>query len=114
MKEMDKYNPHVPAHKTKGLTDKQKEMLDKHAKKHSKKHIDKMLFVMTKEGRSFSAAHKIATEKVGNGHSQDKKKPMAKNSITEKKKKLPKELEGGKGEKRKKNKVKKREKKKKN
>jgi len=25
---MDKYNPHVPEHKTKGLTDRQKKMLD--------------------------------------------------------------------------------------
>ena len=98
MKHMDKYNPHVPSHKTKGLTDKQKEMLDKHAKKHSKKHIDKMIMVMTKEGKSFTAAHKIATEKVGNGHSQDKKsmsakKPMAKKGLTEKQKKLPKKLQ---------------------
>ena len=46
--EMTKYNPHVPATKTKGLTDKQKEMLDRHAQKHSKKHIDKMIFVMTR------------------------------------------------------------------
>ncbi len=64
---MDKYNPHVPEHKTKGLTDRQKKMLDEHAKKHSKKHIDKMIFVMTKEGKSFAVAHKIATSKVGNG-----------------------------------------------
>ena len=63
--EMTKYNPHVPATKTKGLTDKQKEMLDRHAQKHSKKHIDKMIFVMTKEGKSFTAAHKIALAKVG-------------------------------------------------
>jgi len=75
MKNMDKYNPHIPSHKTKGLTEKQKQMLDKHAKTHSKKHIDKMIFVMTKEGKSFSVAHKIATEKVGNGH---KKKSMPK------------------------------------
>lgn len=63
--DMTKYNPHVPETKTKGLTDKQKEMLDKHAKKHSKKHIDKMIFVMKKEGKSFTAAHKIASEKIG-------------------------------------------------
>jgi len=64
-KESPKYNPHVPTSKTKGLTDKQKEMLDRHAKKHSKKHIDKMIFVMKKEGKSFTAAHKIASAKVG-------------------------------------------------
>ena len=61
----DKYNPHLPESKKKGLTKKQVEMLEKHAKKHSKKHIDKMIFVMKKEGKSFSQAHKIATEKVG-------------------------------------------------
>jgi len=60
-----KYNPHVPKSKTKGLTEKQIEMLDRHAKNHSKKHIDKMIFVMTKEGKSFTAAHKIAMAKVG-------------------------------------------------
>ena len=42
--EMTRYNPHVPATKTKGLTDKQKQML---------------------EGKSFTAAHKIALAKVG-------------------------------------------------
>jgi hypothetical protein len=62
---MTKYNPHVPKSKTKGLTEKQREMLDRHAKNHSKAHIDKMIFVMKKEGKSFTAAHKIATEKVG-------------------------------------------------
>ncbi len=62
---MTKYNPHVPKSKTKALTEKQREMLDRHAKKHSKKHIDKMIFVMTKEGKSFTAAHKIAMAKVG-------------------------------------------------
>ncbi len=92
------YNPQVPAHKTKGLTDRQKKMLDEHAKHHSKKHIDKMIFVMTKEGKSFSAAHKIATEKVGNGkkkmESGTSKKPMAKSKgLTEKQKKLPKKLQ---------------------
>ena len=86
---MEKYNPHVPKSKTKGLTDKQKEMLDKAAKTHSKKHIDKMIMVMTKEGKSFTAAHKIALEKVGNG-----KKPMAKSKgLTEKQKTLPKKLQ---------------------
>lgn len=91
---MEKYNPHIPSHKTKGLTEKQKQMLDKHAKTHSKKHIDKMIMVMTKEGKSFAAAHKIATEKVGNGHSQDKKKSMPKKKgLTEKQKKLPKKLQ---------------------
>ena len=60
-----KYNPHIPKSKTKGLTEKQREMLDKHAQNHSKAHIDKMIMVMKKEGKSFSVAHKIATEKVG-------------------------------------------------
>ena len=86
---MDKYNPHLPESKKKGLTPKQVEMLEKHAKKHSKKHIDKMIMVMRKEGKSFSAAHKIAMEKVGNG---DDKKPMKK-VLTEKQKKLPKKLQ---------------------
>jgi len=94
---MDKYNPHVPEHKTKGLTDRQKKMIDEHAKKHTKKHIDKMIMVMTKEGKSFAAAHKIATEKLGNG--KDKKmdskpaKKMASKGLTEKQKKLPKKLQ---------------------
>jgi len=91
---MDKYNPHLPESKKKGLTPKQVEMLEKHAKKHSKKHIDKMIMVMRKEGKSFSAAHKIAMEKVGNG---DDKKSMDKKSmkkgLTEKQKKLPKKLQ---------------------
>jgi len=86
---MDKYNPHLPESKKKGLTPKQVEMLEKHAKKHSKKHIDKMIMVMRKEGKSFSAAHKIAMEKVGNG---DDKKSMKK-GLTEKQKKLPKKLQ---------------------
>jgi len=86
---MDKYNPHLPESKKKGLTPKQVEMLEKHAKKHSKKHINKMIMVMRKEGKSFSAAHKIAMEKVGNG---DDKKPMKK-VLTEKQKKLPKKLQ---------------------
>ena len=90
---MEKYNPHIPSHKTKGLTEKQKQMLDKHAKTHSKKHIDKMIMVMTKEGKSFAAAHKIATEKVGNGHSQSKKSMPKKKGLTEKQKKLPKKLQ---------------------
>tara|TARA_R110001599_G_scaffold351855_1_gene584924 strand:- start:4183 stop:4353 length:171 start_codon:yes stop_codon:yes gene_type:complete len=55
----------VPASKTKGLTEKQIAMLDKHAKTHSKKHIDKMIFVMKKEGKSFTVAHKIALAKIG-------------------------------------------------
>ena len=89
------YNPHVPAHKTKGLTDRQKKMIDEHAKKHSKAHIDKMIMVMTKEGKSFAAAHKIATEKLGNGKKRmADKKPMAKSKgLTEKQKKLPKKLQ---------------------
>ena len=92
---MEKYNPHIPSHKTKGLTEKQKQMLDKHAKTHSKKHIDKMIMVMTKEGKSFAAAHKIATEKLGNGKKRmADKKPMAKSKgLTEKQKKLPKKLQ---------------------
>mgnify|MGYP003146501244 CR=1 FL=1 len=88
------YNPHVPSHKTKGLTDRQKKMLDEHAKHHTKAHIDKMIMVMTKEGKSFAAAHKIATEKVGNGKKKmAAKKPMAKKGLTEKQKKLPKKLQ---------------------
>ena len=65
MTKKDMYNPHVPASKTKGLTEKQIAMLDKHAKTHSKKHIDKMIFVMKKEGKSFTVAHKIALAKIG-------------------------------------------------
>jgi len=64
-KSMPKYNPHLPESKKKGLTPKQIEMLEKHAQHHSKKHIDKMIFVMKKEGKSFTAAHKIAMDKVG-------------------------------------------------
>jgi hypothetical protein len=60
-----KYNPHLPKSKTKGLTEKQIQMLNRHAKNHSKAHIDKMIMVMKKEGKSFSVAHKIATAKIG-------------------------------------------------
>jgi len=62
---IEKYNQHVPSSKTKGLTEKQIAMLQKHIKKHSKQHIDKMILLMKKEGKSFSESHKIALEKVG-------------------------------------------------
>jgi len=62
---IEKYNQHIPASKTKGFTEKQITMLDKHAKKHSKKHVDKMILLMKKEGKSFSESHKIALAKIG-------------------------------------------------
>jgi hypothetical protein len=55
----DHYNPHIPASKTKGLSEAMKKRMDKHAEKHSKKHIDKMLKLM-KDGHSFNKAHKEA------------------------------------------------------
>jgi len=48
----------------KRLTDKQMERLKEHSKQHkggmSSPHMKKMMMVMTKEGKSFSEAHKIA------------------------------------------------------
>ena len=55
------------------LTDAQMKRLKEHAKMHkggmASKHMKKMMMVMTKEGKSFSEAHKIAVN-----HDQMKKK----------------------------------------
>ena len=55
------------------LTDAQMKRLKEHAKMHkggmASKHMKKMMMVMTKEGKSFSEAHKIAVK-----HDKAKKK----------------------------------------
>ena len=57
----------------KRLTEAQMKRLKEHAKMHkggmASKHMKKMMMVMTKEGKSFSEAHKIAVN-----HDQMKKK----------------------------------------
>jgi len=75
------YNPHVPGHKTRGMSAAMKKRLDKHAETHTKAHIDKMIKHM-KDGMSFNKAHEMA-----NG----KKKSMAKkpSGLTQAQKKLP-------------------------
>lgn len=49
----------------KRLTPAQEKKMKEHSNHHSAKHMAKMRMVMTKEGRSFSEAHRIATRKVG-------------------------------------------------
>lgn len=49
----------------KRLTPAQEKKLKEHSDHHSAKHMAKMRMVMTKEGRSFSEAHRIAMRKVG-------------------------------------------------
>ena len=46
------------------LTQKQKEMLEKHKVHHTKKHMEIMTKLM-KEGKSFNQAHKLAMKSVG-------------------------------------------------
>ncbi len=47
------------------LTPIQQSKLKAHAKFHSKKHMSEMERQMEQNGKSFTAAHKIATRKVG-------------------------------------------------
>mgnify|MGYP003638541436 CR=1 FL=1 len=82
----DKYNPHIPSHKTNGLTAAQKARLNKHAEHHSKKHMDKMIMEM-KKGHSFSKAHNAAMK-------TDPPKADEKSEITIKGKKI--EMDKGK------------------
>lgn len=46
------------------LTEKQKNLLNKHKSHHTPKHIQMMKKLM-KEGKSFSQAHKLAMKSVG-------------------------------------------------
>ena len=50
--------------RTSGLTKRQKTTLEKHKEHHTAKHMAFMRKEM-KNGRSFSAAHKLAMQKVG-------------------------------------------------
>ncbi len=83
------YNPHVPGHKTKGMSAAMKKRLDKHAESHSKAHIDKMIKHM-KEGMSFNKAHEAA---MGKTKSAPKKsmapKKSASKGLTPSQQKLP-------------------------
>ena len=87
------YNPHVPGHKTRGLSAAMKKRLDKHAEHHTKAHIDKMIKHM-KDGMSFNKAHEMAmrSDPPKKSASAPKKsmakKPMAK-GLTQGQKKLP-------------------------
>ena len=56
MPKSDYYNPHIPSHKTTGMTPAMKKKLDAHAEHHTKKHMDKMISLM-KKGHSFSKSH---------------------------------------------------------
>ena len=76
------YNPHVPGHKTRGMSAAMKKRLDKHAETHTKAHIDKMIKHM-KEGMSFNKAHEMANGKT----KSEPKKPMK--GLTAKQQKLP-------------------------
>ena len=52
----------------KRLSEAQMKKLKEHSKKHGgmgSAHMKKMIMVMTKEGKTFSEAHKIAVKKVG-------------------------------------------------
>ena len=88
------YNPHIPSHKTNGLSPAQKKKLDEHAKHHTKKHMDKMIALM-KKGHSFSKAHNEAM-KTDPPPPKDKKEKSTINikgeKITMEKGKLSKEL----------------------
>ncbi len=85
-KHSDMYNPHIPGHKTNGLSAAQKARLNKHAEQHNKKHMDKMIMLM-KKGHSFNKAHNEAMK-------TDPPKGDDKNSITIKGKKI--EMDKGK------------------
>ncbi len=77
------YNPHVPGHKTKGMSAAMKKRLDKHAESHSKAHIDKMIKHM-KEGMSFNKAHEAAM-----GKTKSAPKKSASKGLTPSQQKLP-------------------------
>ena len=47
------------------LSPAEEKKIKEHSEHHSAKHIRKMKMLMTKEGKSFSAAHKIAISKAG-------------------------------------------------
>tara|TARA_A100001391_G_scaffold96863_1_gene64213 strand:+ start:1979 stop:2260 length:282 start_codon:yes stop_codon:yes gene_type:complete len=66
-KPMDKGMKKKPtkAMKPRKLTPAEEKKLKEHSEHHSKAHMAKMRMVMTKEGKSFAAAHAIAKKKVG-------------------------------------------------
>tara|TARA_R100000654_G_scaffold2657_4_gene9768 strand:+ start:2750 stop:2902 length:153 start_codon:yes stop_codon:yes gene_type:complete len=47
------------------LTDRQKKTLKKHSKHHSERHMRLMRDMMSKDGKTFTQAHKVAMKKVG-------------------------------------------------
>ncbi len=47
------------------LTKRQEATMKKHSKHHSKQHMSLMRRMMSKEGSSFTQAHKAAMKKVG-------------------------------------------------
>ena len=83
----DYYNPHIPGHKTRGMTSAQKSRLDRHAQHHTKAHMDKMIALM-KKGHSFNKAHSEAMK------TDPPPKKNEKSSITIKGKKI--EMDKGK------------------